>query len=87
MNITDYLQTINDIFEKSGINGVRVCIEIATWNSSDGFVKTYYHAHIQHDDLPDYNSGIGNSSFSYLLHKIEIQLVPELKSELTLIYT
>lgn len=79
-----YLAKINNLIKNYKIKGVRVCFEFAIWNSSDGLNKTYYHVHIQHDELPDLNIGIGDNDFQRLLVKIENQIIPELQQKLTL---
>ncbi len=78
----DYLQKANEIFIKNDVKGVRVCFEQASWNSSDGQIKTYYHIHVQHDDLPDFNSGMGDSNFERLLNKMKNVLLLELETQL-----
>lgn len=77
-----YLEKANSIFKKHNLKGVRVCFEQATWNSSDGNIKTYFHVHVQHDDLPEFNSGIGDSDFDTLMIKVTMHIVPELKTAL-----
>lgn len=80
-----YLDISNEVFTSSGLKGVRVCFEHASWNSSDGNIKTYYHIHVQHDDLPNFNSGVGDSNFDTLIGKVENHIIPELKEELRLL--
>lgn len=79
----NYLELTKDVFKKNSLKGVRVCFEQATWNSSDGTIKTYYHIHVQHDGMPDFNSGVGDSHFEKLLIKVDTILVPELQIALT----
>ena len=79
----NYLEEANNVLKRSNLNGVRVCFEQAAWNSSDGNVKIYYHVHVQHDDLPDFNSGIGDSNFDNLIHKLKKHVVAELRAELS----
>ncbi len=81
----NYLKETNTVIANSGIKGTRICFEQALWNSSDGSMKSYYHVHVQHDDLPDLNIGIGDSSFENLMTKIENIIIPEIKQKLGLI--
>lgn len=67
----------NRVFDS--VPGVRVCFEKAMWNSSDGNTKTYYHIHVQHDDIPEFNAGIGDADFRQLIRKTKDSLVPELQ--------
>lgn len=73
------LSRINDLFKGARISGVRVCLETAVWNSSDGTEKSYYHVHVQHDDLPHVNIGIGDASFEMIVEKVMVALIPELR--------
>lgn len=82
MEIENHLQVAKQIFKNHNLDGVRVCFEIASWNSSDGNMKTYFHVHVQHDDLPHFNSGVGDSNFLNLLAKIETTIVKELFEKL-----
>ncbi len=71
---TNFLQKSKEAFENVGLSGMRVCFEQASWNSIDGAIKTYYHVHVQHDALPDFNCGVGCSDFNTLLGEIEANL-------------
>ncbi len=79
----NYLKSANEVFSNENIKGVRVCFEQASWNSSDGKVKIYYHIHVQHDDLPDFNCGMGDSDFDKLIVKVKNILLKELETALT----
>lgn len=79
MEKLNQLQICNNVFAQHQMNGVRLCFESAMWNSTDGQVKTYFHIHVQHDRLPDFNSGIGDSTMEGLIKKIESNVIPELQ--------
>jgi len=74
------IQSISEPLRSAGLNGFRICFETAQWLSSDGNVKIYYHVHIQHDDYPDYNSGVGANSVDELKVKLKATIVPELEA-------
>ena len=82
--LSDHLGRANHQFDQAEVSGGwRVCYEQASWNSSDGNIKTYYHVHVQHEKLPEFNSGVGDSNFDRVLVKIREQIIPELEEQLT----